>query len=139
MSGSRNTRRLAVAVAMSAALWLASVSAGVGQAMCEDPSQSCGAMLHPTCLQKVGAGALSADGSASASQDAPTVDCDVQLDLYRNCLESVVKKCDTRPKNLETTRQALSILTEAARRQCALRFRSDGAGICRRGSEHRRL
>ena len=82
------TRRLA---AMAAVLLIAMAAAAgparAQQDICSDPATSCGRLVDPSCLARVGAGALAADGEAAPAN------CEAQLRTYNECLATVVANC----------------------------------------------
>ena len=61
------------------------------EGLCDAPAQNCGAMLPPSCLDRVGASSLPTPEGG---------DCDAQLDKYRECLTTVISAC-ARPKREE--------------------------------------
>ncbi|MBX2855106.1 MAG: hypothetical protein KTR21_08965, partial [Rhodobacteraceae bacterium] len=53
--------------------------------MCDNPQESCGRLLTPACLDRVGAAALPAEGAGG--------DCAAQMQTYRECLSTVATTC----------------------------------------------
>lgn len=52
---------------------------------CSTAGEFCGKLVSPDCLDKVGAGSTGLSGSTEA--------CDANLNLYRECLETVAASC----------------------------------------------
>lgn len=65
---------------------------------CDDPSTECGREVSTSCLQRAGAGVLSA-GTAPAETDvaARGGDCARQFDRYRQCLAAIAQRCGVAP------------------------------------------
>ena len=76
--------RLLAVLLVSAALTAAPAQT-YAQGMCDKPQESCGRLLTPECLGRVGAAALPA-GEAGA-------DCEAQMQTYRECLTTVAAAC----------------------------------------------
>lgn len=64
--------------------------------LCSSPAESCGAILSPACLDRVGASALPILGG----------DCGAQLERYRGCLSTVITAC-TPPQPEESRKVTL--------------------------------
>lgn len=54
------------------------------QAACQDPQAQCGGLLSNQCVQRLGAGSISADAPA---------DCESELSAYRECLTQIAETC----------------------------------------------
>lgn len=58
--------------------------ANAQSALCDNPAEQCGRQIAPDCLQRLGAGAITADTPAL---------CTAQLEVYRDCLTRAVERC----------------------------------------------
>lgn len=83
---------------------LCALSVGAQDELCKNPQASCGALITPECLQRAGAGSLTAGGS-----------CADQFAGYQGCLASVVKQCGAPEPATTTTSNAAACSAEDAR------------------------
>ncbi|MBX2856958.1 MAG: hypothetical protein KTR21_18370 [Rhodobacteraceae bacterium] len=80
-------------------------SAATAEDMCAAPEQSCGRLLSPACLGRLGAGSQGVEASGQ-----PVIDCDSQFATYRECLATVATSCGG--KNAPSDRSACPPETE---------------------------
>lgn len=80
--------RIRAWIALTAALLAAPAAA---EDMCASPEASCGRLLSPACLGRLGAGSQGVDAA-----ERSTADCDNQFATYRECLATVAANCSGR-------------------------------------------